>query len=149
MGFEEAGFLLLFGWLPTQQAAAGNFHDVLAQASYELPTHFMETNILLTPSSHLMNRLQQMVLALFDYDASARRHLCTANILRQGHGPDGPYAGTHYFTVPGEAASRATASSLTIHYPQEPLSIAENILYLLREDHHHTVRRRHRRSMCC
>ena len=28
--------------------------------------------------------------------------------------------------------------SLTIHYPQEELSIAENILYLLREDHSYT-----------
>ena len=35
MGFEEAGFLLLFGWLPTQRQLQ-EFHDVLAQA-YELP----------------------------------------------------------------------------------------------------------------
>ena len=58
------------------------FHDVLAQA-YELPKHFMETNILLTPSSHLMNRLQQMVLALFDYDQDPE-DTSPQNTLRQG-----------------------------------------------------------------
>lgn len=131
MGFEEAGFLLLFGWLPTQRQLQ-EFHDVLAQA-YELPNHFMETNILLTPSSHLMNRLQQMVLALFDYD-KAPEDTSPANILRQGMDLMArmPALITSLFQVKQHHCDR---QSLTIHYPQEPLSIAENILYLLREDH--------------
>lgn len=131
MGFEEAGFLLLFGWLPTQRQLQ-EFHDVLAQA-YELPKHFMETNILLTPSSHLMNRLQQMVLALFDYD-KAPEDTSPANILRQGMDLMArmPALITSLFQVKQHHCDR---QSLTIHYPQESLSIAENILYLLREDH--------------
>ena len=131
MGFEEASFLLLFGWLPTQRQLQ-EFHDVLAQA-YELPKHFMETNILLTPSSHLMNRLQQMVLALFDYD-KAPEDTSPANILRQGMDLMArmPALITSLFQVKQHHCDR---QSLTIHYPQESLSIAENILYLLREDH--------------
>lgn len=133
-GFEEVCFLLLFGWLPTQQQL-DNFHAVLA-ASYELPSHFMETNILLTPSSHLMNRLQQMVLALFDYDATPE-DTSAQNILRQGLELIArmPALITSLYQVKQHHVDRR---SLTIHYPKEELSIAENILYLLREDHHYT-----------
>ncbi len=131
MGFEEISFLLLFGWLPTK-AQLRLFHETLA-ASYELPKHFMETNILLTPSSHLMNRLQQMVLALFDYD-EAPEDTSPQNILRQGIELTArmPALITALFQVKQHHCKRR---SLTIHYPLENQSIAENILYLLRENH--------------
>ena len=72
MGFEETCFLLLFGWLPSA-AQLQRFHETLTRA-YELPHRFMEANIFPTHSSHLMNRLQQMVLALFDYDEDPKTH---------------------------------------------------------------------------
>lgn len=131
MGFEEVCFLLLFGWLPAKEEL-NEFHSVLA-ASYELPDHFMESNILPTHSPHLMNRLQQMVLALYDYDHSPE-DISPENVLRQGITllAQMPELITSLFQVKLHYCDR---QSLTIHYPQQNLSIAENILYLLRADH--------------
>ena len=134
MGFEETGFLLLFGWLPSAEQLK-RFHELLTSA-YELPHRFMEANILPTHSSHLMNRLQQMVLALFDYDQDPE-DTSPQNTLRQGIEllARMPALITSLFQVKQHHYDR---QSLTIHYPQEELSIAENILYLLREDHRYT-----------
>lgn len=134
MGFEETCFLLLFGWLPSAEQLK-RFHELLTSA-YELPHRFMEANILPTHSSHLMNRLQQMVLALFDYDQDPE-DTSPQNTLRQGIEllARMPALITSLFQVKQHHYDR---QSLTIHYPQEELSIAENILYLLREDHRYT-----------
>ena len=134
MGFEETCFLLLFGWLPSA-AQLQRFHETLTRA-YELPHRFMEANIFPTHSSHLMNRLQQMVLALFDYDEDPE-NTSPLNTLRQGVEllARMPALITSLFQVKQHHYDR---QSLTIHYPQEELSIAENILYLLREDHSYT-----------
>ncbi len=130
MGFEETCFLLLFGWLPNSEQLQ-TFHETLA-ASYELPDHFMEVNILPTHSPHLMNRLQQMVLALFDYD-SAPEDTSPENVLRQGLTllAQMPELITSLYKVKRHYCDR---ESLTIHYPQPQLSIAENLLHLLRVD---------------
>ncbi len=135
MGFEETCFLLLFGWLPNRQQLQ-TFHEALA-ASYELPDHFMETNILPTHSPHLMNRLQQMVLALFDYDPSPE-DTSPANTLRQGLSllAQMPELIMSLYKVKRHYCDR---ESLMIHYPQPQLSIAENLLYLLREDSAYSV----------
>ena len=83
-----------------------------------------------------MNRLQQMVLALFDYDEDPE-NTSPLNTLRQGVEllARMPALITSLFQVKQHHYDR---QSLTIHYPQEELSIAENILYLLREDHSYT-----------
>ena len=135
MGFEETCFLLLFGWLPNAKQLQ-EFHEVLA-ASYELPDRFMEVNILPTHSPHLMNRLQQMVLALYDYD-HAPEDTTPENILRQGLTllAQMPELITSLYKVKRHYCDRA---SLTIHYPQQHLSIAENILHLLRENSCYTT----------
>ncbi len=135
MGFEETCFLLLFGWLPNKQQLQ-RFHEALA-ASYELPDNFKESNILATHSPHLMNRLQQMVLALFDYDL-APEDPSIANVLRQGLTllAQMPELIISLYKVKRHYCDR---ESLTIHYPQPQLSIAENLLHLLREDSAYSV----------
>ena len=63
----------------------------------------MEANILPTHSSHLMNRLQQMVLALFDYDEDPE-NTSPLNTLRQGVELLARMAGADHLALSSEAA---------------------------------------------
>ena len=129
-GYEEICFLLLFGYLPKKEELA-HFCDVLKEM-YELPYEFLETNILRTPAKNLMNKLQQAVLALYNYDdepddideyktlikgvnliAKMPSIICYEYVSKM-----------HYFN----------RQSLVLHYPRKEYSIAENFLYMLRED---------------
>ena len=67
--FEEVCFLILFGYLPSQDEFE-TFKKILSD-SYELPRHYLESNILGFPARNLMNKLQQEVLMLYNYDKDA------------------------------------------------------------------------------
>lgn len=129
-GYEETCFLLLFGYLPKKEEL-DRFCAVLKEM-YELPYEFLETNILRTPARNLMNKLQQAVLALYNYDdepddidayktlikgvnliAKMPSIICYEYVSKM-----------HYFN----------RQSLVLHYPKKEYSIAENFLYMLRED---------------
>ena len=79
-GFEEAAFLLLFGFLPTREML-DSFTHVLS-ARRELPHSFTEDMILKAPSPNIMNKLARCVLALYSYDDNPDG-LEIANLLRQ------------------------------------------------------------------
>ncbi len=64
--FEEVCFLILFGYLPNQSELK-QFEEEL-HACYTLPEGFVQSHILMQPSKNLMNKLQQDVLTLYDYD---------------------------------------------------------------------------------
>ena len=64
--YEEACFLLLFGYLPKQKELE-NFCELL-QENYELPDDFLEMNLLRMPGKNLMNKLQHAILTLYNYD---------------------------------------------------------------------------------
>ncbi|MBR6407192.1 MAG: citrate/2-methylcitrate synthase [Clostridia bacterium] len=65
-GFEEVGWLLLFGKLPNSNQLK-NFTETLA-VFRELPFHFSEDMILNAPSRNIMNKMARSVLALYSYD---------------------------------------------------------------------------------
>lgn len=129
-GFEEVCFLLLFGYLPKKQELY-NFISSL-RSSYEIPDEFVEMNLLRLPGKNLMNKLQDAVLTLYNYDDDPDNTDVYQTLLK---GVDllaklpsiACYAyqsKVHYFN----------RDSLYIHYANPEYSIAENFLSLMRKD---------------
>lgn len=129
-GFEETIYLILFGELPTDNELS-EFCRILG--SYrDLPESFVENMILKNPSSNVMNKLQRSVLVLYSFD-DAPEDISVENILNQSlrliaRFPTivayGYQAMRHYFKH----------KSLVIHQPDEDLSTAEYLLYLVRSN---------------
>ena len=133
-GFEEATYLLLFGELPNKEQLDG-FCKILSNYR-TLPTGFVRDIILKAPSSDMMNTLARSVLTLYAYDAKAN-DTSIPNVMRQCLqlialfpllSVYGYQAYSHYHD----------GKSLYIHIPQPDLSVAENILYVLRPDSKYT-----------
>ena len=138
-GYEEVAYLLLLGKLPTR-AQLQRFNDVMAQAR-RMPAAFTEDMILKAPSRNIMNQLARSVLALYSYDESAD-DTSLENVLRQSIGLIARFpliaanafaAKRHYFD--GE--------SLILHNPEPELSVAENILRMIRPDAAYTPEEAH------
>ena len=132
--FEEAGYLLLFGQLPTQEEL-DQFCQVLAQCR-TTPTNFTRDVIMKAPSHDIMNSMARSVLTLASYDPQAA-DLSIANVLRQSIqlasifpmlAVYGYHAYDHY----------ENNESMYIHRPDPALSTAENFLRLLRPDKQYT-----------
>ena len=133
-GFEETAYLLLFGKLPDAEELA-TFKQLLAGYN-RLPDGFVRDQIMRAPSRDIMNVMSRSVLALYCYDEKAD-DVSVCNVLRQclqliaqcsSIAVYGYQALSHYYGN----------NSLYIHSPQPELSIAENILYMLRDDRSYT-----------
>ena len=133
-GFEEVTFLLLFGFLPTRELL-DTFTSQLADMR-NLPFEFTEDMILKAPGKNVMNKLGRAVLALYSYDDNPD-DISIPNLIRQSleliaRFPvliANSYAcKRHYFDN----------QSLVIHNPNPELSIAENFLYMIRDDNQYT-----------
>ena len=133
-GFEETTYLLLFGNLPS----TSELNEITeALANYRnLPTSFVRDIIMTAPSKDMMNTLARCVLTLYSYDPNAN-DTSLDNVLRQSLqlisilpllSIYGYQAYSHYHDGQG----------FFIHKPNEKLSTAENILYLLRPDYKYT-----------
>ncbi len=133
-GFEECAYLLLFGHLPDKKEL-DEFNEILG--SYRsLPTSFVRDIIMKAPSRDMMNTLARSVLTLYSYDDNDD-DISVPNVLRQCLqlislfpmlAVYGYQAYSHYHD----------GQSLFIHRPQENLSTAENLLYILRPDSKYT-----------
>lgn len=133
-GFEEITFLLLFAKLPTLKEL-DEFKALLAKYR-SLPTSFVRDIIMKAPSSDMMNTLARSVLTLYSYDDRAD-DVSLPNVLRQCLqlislfpmlSIYGYQAYCHYHD----------GKSLYIHQPDPSLSMAENILHILRPDSSYT-----------
>lgn len=129
-GFEEATYLLLFGTLPTKDEL-NVFREVL-NIFRKLPTNFTRDVIMKAPSKDIMNSVTKSVLTLASYDDKVE-DLAIDNVLRQCLqlisvfpmlSVYGYHAYNHY----------VCDNSFYIHFPDEKLSTAENILRMLRPD---------------
>ncbi len=128
--FEEASYLLLFGYLPNKNELR-IFRECLA-GYYNLPDEFLEMSLLRSPGQNLMNKLQSAVLALYNYDMAPddtdpyQTLLKGLNILAKLPSIScyAYQSKVHYFD----------RGSLVIHYPKSEYSVAENILYMMRAD---------------
>lgn len=135
-GYEETCFLLLFGYLPTKQELK-RFTDFVSE-QYQLPSEFFEKQILRQPSMNLMNALQQAVLSLYDYDESPD-DVDPYEVLLKGISILAKLPSIMCYAYQSKMHCYYR-DSLFIHYPRQEFSIAENILYMLREDRKFTER---------
>lgn len=129
-GFEEVAFLLLFGHLPAQKEY-GEFREVLASCA-SLPDEFLRDIIMTAPGRDMMNQLAMCVLALYTYDSNPE-DISVPNVLRQCIELIAcfPVMMVHSFH---SYAYYYNKQSLVIHSPEPSLSMAENILHMLRHD---------------
>lgn len=133
-GFEETIYLLLFGSLPTE-TELDDFKKILVEKR-ALPKGFTRDIIMKAPSQDMMNAMSRSVLALYSYDEHPN-DTSLPNVLEQC---------LHLISVFPRLAVYAYHSynhyyndkSLIIHYPAPDKSIAENILYMLREDNQYS-----------
>lgn len=128
-GFEETAYLLLFGQLPTEQELA-DFSLKLAELRY-LPAIFTRDVIMKAPSDNMMNTLAKCVLALYSYDSRAN-DISIPNVLRQCMSLISLFPMISVYGY--QAYHFKGGQSLIIRQPDKNLSLAENILYMLRED---------------
>ena len=129
-GFEETCYLLLFGNLPDKNSLK-EFEKLLV-LNQTLPEDFARGMIMSSPSKDIMNVLARNVLDLYSFDDDAD-NTSIKNVLKQclrliacfpSLAVYGYQAFSHYHGN----------QSLYIHSPRPDLSIAENILYMLRPD---------------
>ena len=129
-GFEETCFLLLFGHLPAKSEIE-NFTSVIEECT-ALPDHFVRDTIMNAPSRDTMNSLAKSVLTLYAYDINPD-DICVENVLLQSIRliAQFPLLAVYCYQ---SYAHYYEKKSLVIHPPLKSLSIAENILYMLRAD---------------
>lgn len=134
-GFEETTFLLLFGKLPDKNEL-DNFTKLLGDFR-QLPSSFVRDIVLKSPSEDIMNTLARSVLTLYAYDDNPN-DLSIPNVLRQSLELIALFP---MLAVYSYQAKRyyIDGKGLIIHRPHKSLSIAENILHLLREDSSYSV----------
>ena len=129
-GFEEITYLLLFGNLPTKEQLQ-EFNQILVESSH-LPRNFNRDVIMKAPTKDIMNSLTKSVLTLSSYDKKVS-DLTLDNVLRQCLVLISTFP---ILSVYGYQAYRhfECDDSLYIHRPDKNLSMAENILRMLRPD---------------
>lgn len=132
-GFEEITYLLLFGELPNE-GELQVFTKMLAERR-TLPKYFVRDVIMKAPSPDMMNSLSRSILTLYAYDEKAD-DTSIPNVLRQclnliSQFPMLMVYGYHAYNY-------RKGQDLFIYAPSEELSMAENILMMLREDRKYT-----------
>ena len=129
-GYEETVFLLLFGYLPSR-AEFESFKKCISDR-YDIPSDFLASDLIGSPSMNLMNKLQACTISLYNYSPDPDNQDAYMTLLKgldlvakfPSLGIYSYYAKMHHYY----------RQSLIIHYPKPEYSIAENILYMLRPD---------------
>lgn len=126
--FEEATYLLIFGKLPTKDQLE-RFIGILTSLS-DLTNQFVRDVIMKKPSANIMNALQKSVLTLYSYDDNPD-DISVPNVLLQSLQL---IAKLPLISVYSYHAHRHfnLDDSLIIRNPEKNMSIAENILQMLR-----------------
>lgn len=126
--FEEAAYLLLFGQLPNSQEL-DEFKSIIANAM-SFPPSFTRDVIMKAATPDIMNSMTRSILTLSSYDDEVN-NLDIENVLRQCimlistfpmMAVYGYHAYNHY----------ENDKSMYIHRPDKNLSLAENLLRMLR-----------------
>lgn len=129
-GFEESVYLLLFGELPTDDELR-EFKRLLARYR-SLPRNFVRDVVMKASGKDMMNLLARSVLTLYCYDDKAD-DTSIPNVLRQCLQL---ISELPMLAVYGYQSYRyyEKKKTLIIRRPKPELSMAENILYMLRKD---------------
>ena len=133
-GFEEIVYLLLMGHLP-KEAELAQFKSLLTDYQ-ELPNHFNSGVIMKMPSDNIMNTMAKCVLALHAYDPKPD-DTSLSNVMRQSIQLISQFPSLAVFGYQASMYFR-NDRSMFIQKPDPKLSIAENILYMMRPDGKYT-----------
>ncbi|MCQ2508232.1 MAG: citrate/2-methylcitrate synthase [Dorea sp.] len=129
-GFEETIFLLLFGQLPTEEQLE-SFVGVLNEFA-DLSGRFVRDVVMKASNNDIMNALQRCILTLYTYDERAN-DLDPNNVLRQSLELIAKLPLIAVYSYHSYRHFRLD-EALVIRNPKKGLSMAENILLMLRPD---------------
>lgn len=132
-GYEEIAYLLLFGELPKKEELQ-KFSAMLAERR-SLPKFFVRDIIMKAPSPDMMNSLSRSILSLYTYDHKAD-DTSIPNVLRQSLNLISQFPMLMVYGY--HAYNYKRGEDLFIYAPRQDLSMAENILMMLREDRQYT-----------
>ncbi len=133
-GYEETVYLLMFGVLPTSNQL-DRFRDVISKFMH-LPENFFDDMILKAPSPNVMNKLARAVLALYSYDENADD---TSLEVELGKALQLTSKMCNIMVKAYQVRRRYYENkTMYLHPIKEGLSIAEEILSLLRMDRKYT-----------
>lgn len=133
-GYEETIYLLIFGVLPTQKQL-DTFSEMISELM-DLPESFFDDMILKAPSPDVMNKMARCVLALYSYDDTANDTSLEAEIAKAVH----LVAKMCNIMVKAYQVRQRhyAGETMFLHPIKSGLSIAEEILSLLRIDRKYT-----------
>ncbi len=129
-GFEEVTYLLMFGGLPDKKQME-SFLNILEDMQ-ELSGRFIRDVVMKASNGNIMNALQRCILTLYTYD-EAPDDIGISNVLRQSLELIGKIPLIAVYSYHAYQHFRMD-KNLLIRNPEKGFSVAENILYMLRED---------------
>ena len=133
-GFEETMYLLLFGQLPSEKELE-MFKEVMAQFE-TLSGRFVRDVVMKASNADIMNSMQRCILTLYTYD-SRPEDISAENVLRQSIELIAKLPLIAVYSYHSYRHFRKD-ETLFIRNPQKGLSLAENILLMLRPDSSYT-----------
>ena len=133
-GFEETIYLLLFGRLPSDKDMEV-FKNIMANFE-TLSGRFVRDVVMKGTNANIMNAMQRCVLALYTYDDNPE-DISPENVLRQSLELIAKLPEIAVYSYHAYRHFRKD-ETLFIRNPQKGLSLAENILLMLRPDGKYT-----------
>lgn len=133
-GFEETIYLLLFGRLPNHKELK-HFLETLYDMQ-DIGGRFLRDVIMKASNSNIMNAMQRCILTLYTYDEKAD-DISPENVLRQSLDIISKLPLISVYSYHAYRHFRK-GDTLYIRNSERGLSIAENILLMLREDGQYT-----------
>lgn len=133
-GFEEVTYLLLFGKLPNEQEL-----EMFLKVMFELQTlggRFVRDIIMRASAPNIMNAMQRCILTLYSYDSSPD-DITPKNVFRQSLELINKLPLIAVYSYHSYRHFRKN-ETLLIRNPKKGLSLAENILLMLRPDGKYT-----------
>ena len=133
-GFEETVYLLIFGKMPNQQEL-----DAFVDTMFELQClggRFVRDVVMKASNENIMNSMQRCILTLYTYDPNPE-DISAGNVLRQSLGLIAKLPLIAVYSYHAYRHFRKD-ETLFIRNPQKGLSLAENILLMLRPSGQYT-----------
>lgn len=133
-GFEEIVYLLLFGKLPNEKEFADFL--VVMENMQTLGNRFVRDVVMKASNANIMNAMQRCILTLYTYDSNPD-DISPVNVLRQSLELINKLPLIAVYSYSAYRHFRKE-ESLVMRNPQKGLSLAENILQMIRQDGKYT-----------
>ena len=133
-GFEEASYLLMFGKLPTKEQLER--YIKVSEEFQTLSGRFVRDVVMKASNANIMNAMQRCVLTLYTYD-DLPDDISSQNVLSQSLELINKLPLIAVYSYHSYMHFRKDAT-LMIRNPKHGLSLAENILLMLRDDGQYT-----------